>query len=193
MKKIFAFAIALVAMATSMVSCNNDNAEFIEQKAPTSATVQKENTQEMKDVCLLVAVAPEQKNYYDEIYIVQMPGETQTVMVSEMEPATKEQIAAFAAVTELNDAFKEIGAPAQLEYYSFKLNKANAAPSSKILSHKLEAKANHPAENFNFVNAAGIYFNGQIVSSKADIRLFPDIHGNDDEVKNFANVLNQYN
>ena len=50
------------------------------------------------------------------------------------------------------------------------LSKVKAAYSSEIMSHKLEVVANHPADEFRFVNAACIYFNGKIVSLKSDIR-----------------------
>ena len=42
MKKIFAFTMAVVAMASVMTSCNNDEADFIEQKAPVAAQQEEE-------------------------------------------------------------------------------------------------------------------------------------------------------
>ena len=186
MKKIFAFAMAVVAMASVMTSCNNDDAEFIEQKAPV--TTVRQEAQEMNDICLVVAVTPEQKEYFDDIYTVQTSGEIQTVMVSEMTPATQEQINAFKAVPEITNAFEEKA----IEFYSFKLSEDYSCSSTKILSRSLEAKANHPTEEFDFLNAACIYFNGRVVNSKTDIRLFKGLHGNDDEVRGFARVLCQY-
>ena len=195
MKKFFAFAIALVAMATSMVSCNNDNAEFIEQKAPTSTTVQKENPQEMKDICLLVAATAEQTNYFDEVFTIQVAGETKTVKVSEMEPATKEQIAAFSQTKEMEKAFDEDDERVDLVYYSVKLDKVNNFYSTKIMSRKLEVVANHPTDEFNFMNAACLYYNGQIVTfnTKLDVRYFKGVHGEESELMGFAEVHNQYN
>ena len=192
MKKIFALAIALVSMAAVMTSCNNDDADYIMQSAPAETTVEKE---EMKEISLLVAVAPEQKNYFDEIYTIQTPGQTQTVMVSQMTSATKEEIMALKDAIELAKAFEDEDAPVELEYYSIKLAKVNSASSAKVITRELEVKADRPGVEFNFMNAAVFYFNGRIVefNSKQDIRFFKGIYGDANNLKGFADTLKRYN
>ena len=195
MKKIFALAIALVSMAAVMTSCNNDDADYIMQPAPANTTVQNVDAQEMMDVSLVVAVTPEQKTYYDDIYTVQTPGQTQTVLVSEMKPASKEEIKALKDAIELAQAFEEEDAPVELEYYSIKLAQVYSANSAKIISRELAAKANRPGEEFDFMNAACLYYNEQVVefNAKRDIRFFKGIYGDADNLKGFAKVLNEYN
>ena len=195
MKKIFAFAIALVSMAAVMTSCNNDDADYIMQPAPANTTVQNVDAQEMMDVTLVVAVTAEQKNYYDDIYTVQTSGMLQKIMVSEMVPATKEEIKALNNAIGLAKAFEDEDAPVELEYYSINLGQVYSANSAKIMNRVLEVKANRPGEEFNFMNAACLYFNEQVVTfdSKQDIRFFKGVYGDTDNLKGFAKVLNQYN
>ena len=90
MKKIFAFAIAIVAMATSMVSCNNDNTDFIEQPNPNQAvntTVKKtvEDPVVEGSVSFDLPVTDVQLEMMDIAIRYTIGGKTYTVTTDEME------------------------------------------------------------------------------------------------------------
>lgn len=128
------------------------------------------------------------------IYTIQTPNKVQTVKVSEMEPATEDEIKVLKDAIELTEAYSEVYGTINLEFYSIHLGQVNTTLSTKILSHELMVKANHPTEQYSYLNAAGLCFDGKLVSynTKHDIRLFKDNYGDDANVKGFADVLNQY-
>jgi len=88
MKKIFAFAIALVSMASVMTSCNNDNDDFVEQKAPKQEQSSKVENSEF-DGKLYFAAYESQFENVNTIYTVQVGSETMQVNVEDLPLATQ--------------------------------------------------------------------------------------------------------
>jgi len=103
MKKIFAFAAAIVAMASVMTSCGNDNLDYIEQKVPT-VTEQEQQSQPAKSVAqdnkendaestksektfdgkIFFTASQSQLEYFNNIYNVTVGDETVEVNVAEL-------------------------------------------------------------------------------------------------------------
>ena len=183
MKKFFAMAMAVVAMAVSMVSCNNDDAEFIEQPAP--AAVQQET--KMMDLDFVVAVTPAQQTYFDESYEIEFGGDLYTVALSDMKPATAEQMAAFTSPRQVADA-AEIG---EVVYYAFTLGQVNTYKGAKILSHNVEVKADHPTDQAYAINAACFVVNGRVTSNRVETEAH-GIEGTDDvKLYDYAQKLSE--
>ena len=181
MKKFFAFAIALVAMATSMVSCNNDNAEFIEQPKPVAGQQQE---REMIDIDFVVAVTAVQQDYFNESYVVEFGGNQYTIALSDMKPATAKQAEAFSSPQQIADA-AEIG---QLKYYAFNIGQTSACEGGKILSHNVEVKADHPTDMARFmINAACFIVNGRVTSD----HIYCDAAGVDEGAEEALNNIAQ--
>ena len=84
MKKIFALAMAIVSMAAVMTSCNNDDAEFIEQPAPVAAA----DTQAKQDrevfVEFYLPTTDVQLEMMDMAINYTIGGETTTITPAEM-------------------------------------------------------------------------------------------------------------
>ena len=73
MKKIFAFAMAIVSMAAVMTSCSNDDTDFIEKQAPVARN-QEQTKQEQ---------APEENNKFDgNIYFCAYPEQIEAMNVA---------------------------------------------------------------------------------------------------------------
>jgi len=92
MKKIFALAIALVSMAVSMTSCGNDDADFIERKAPKQEQSSNNGSEDINtefDGKLYFAAYKSQFENVNNIYTVQVGGETMQVNVEDLPLATK--------------------------------------------------------------------------------------------------------
>ena len=85
MKKIFAFAMAIVSMAAVMTSCNNDEADFIEQPAPVAPKVQDEVVNTDFDGTLYFCAYDEQFDYINCEYEVTVGGETMMVNVENLQ------------------------------------------------------------------------------------------------------------
>ena len=97
MKKIFALAMAIVSMAAVMTSCSDDNADFIEQKAPASAPVSvtvtetsfDESTPDPEfDGCIYFAAFDQQNEYINSEYTIQVGSESETVNIQNLPVAT---------------------------------------------------------------------------------------------------------
>ena len=185
MKKFFAFAIAIVAMAASMVSCNNDNAEFIEQPKPVAGQQQE---REMMDIDFVVAVTAVQQEYFNESYVVEFGGKQYTIALSDMKPATAKQAEAFTSPQQIADA-AEIG---QLKYYAFNVGQTNACEGGKILKHIVEVKADHPTGEAHFMmNATCFVVNGRVTSDNISCGAEGIDQGTDEELNNFAQIVMQ--
>lgn len=184
MKKFFAFAIAIVAMATSMVSCNNDNTDFIQQPAPAAQT----HNNPAADINLVVAVTPAQINYLDETYVVSVGGNEQTVKVSDMAPITADQVRSYNNIGDLSAAFK-----VDVVYFTYPLGQIKAGQTAKVVSYKADVKANHPAEEFDYVNAA--YFTAatalNVISEKPRIEM--GVYADAENLTKFTQIVNQNN
>ena len=97
MKKIFAFAMAIVSMAAVMTSCSTDNADFIEQKAPAPTAVSISTTttsfDESKalpefDGNIYFGAFEHQNEYISSIYTVQVGDHTETIDIEKLPVAT---------------------------------------------------------------------------------------------------------
>jgi len=86
MKKIFAFAIALVSMAVSMVSCVDSGIEDIERMAPLTPESDSEAVSTEFDGKLYFAVTDDQLNCLYNGYTVQIGDQTTTVNVENLPP-----------------------------------------------------------------------------------------------------------
>ena len=83
MKKIFAFAIALVSMAAVMTSCNNDDNDYIMQPAPAA---QQESAKDVEaTVNFMLPVTDVQLEMMDIEIRYTIGGKTYTVTTDEME------------------------------------------------------------------------------------------------------------
>ena len=87
MKKIFAFAIALVSMAVSMTSCNNDEADFIEQPAPKSE-VHNTPKEEKFDGNIYLAATADQLQYFNNEFTISVNGKAEQVNINELPTTT---------------------------------------------------------------------------------------------------------
>lgn len=189
MKKIFAFAIAIVAMATSMVSCNNDNADFIEQPAPV--VVQQRQAREMMDIDFVVAVTPAQQACFNESYVIEYGGRQYNIAVSDMKPATAKQIEAFSSPQQVADA-AGIG---QINYYAFNLGKTDVCEGGKILKYIIEVKADHPTGEARFMNDASCFVvNGCVPGDHVCSNASGADMGTDEELNDYAQrMMARYN
>ena len=88
MKKIF--ALAMVSMAAVMTSCGNDDADFIEQKAPAPAPVSISITEKSFDESkpdpefdgnIYFAAFEQQNDYINSEYTIQVGSESETVNI----------------------------------------------------------------------------------------------------------------
>ncbi len=186
MKKIFAFAIALVSMAVSMVSCNNDDAEFIEQPMPVAVEQQEAK---MMDIDFVVAVTAVQQDYFDESYVIEFGGKQITIALSDMQPANASQIAAFASVSSMVDAAGFDG----IKYYAFNLGKVDTYKAGKVVRHNIEVKADHPTVEGDFMMRASYFVvDGTITSNRVCADIESSIAGTDENLAEFAKVAMQY-
>ena len=89
MKKIFAFAIALVSMAAVMTSCNNDDADYIMQPAPAPvATIHNQAAKETKTtIDLMLPVTDVQLEMMSIELHYTICGKTYTVTTDQMTEA----------------------------------------------------------------------------------------------------------
>ena len=182
MKKFFAFAIAIIAMATTMVSCNNDDAEFIEQPAPVA--VQQEEDK-MMDIDFVVAVTSEQQAYYNESYVIEFAGKQINVALSDMKPATAQHKAAFTSAQQVADACLD----SEVVYYAFTLGQVSSYSGAKIVSHNIEVKADHPTDQANFMmNAAYFVVNGRVTSNHVSSEVYKGVYGTDKDLNKFAQI-----
>jgi len=106
MKKIFAFAIALVSMAVSMTSCGNDDADFIERKAPKREQHSDKGSKDVDakfDGKLYFAVTNDQLTYFNNEYKVQVGDETLTVNVENLQTTKVYPLAVEGALENLDE------------------------------------------------------------------------------------------
>jgi len=88
MKKIFAFAIALVSMAAAMTSCNNDNDDFVAQKAPVAPKQEQTVNDSYSELKLYFPMLASQSEYIDEEVTVETVFGKETVCVYDLQNAT---------------------------------------------------------------------------------------------------------
>ena len=150
MKKIFAFAIALVAMATSMVSCNNDNADFIEQKAPVAPNTTQVESKAVTtsfDGKLYFGASDDQLEYVNNIYNVTVNGETVEVNVANLPTTTDVPFA-----NELSESLKKANAT----FYVYQVP-TNAKGSIRVTCNFSIKEGVELPETITFVEGAAIY------------------------------------
>lgn len=175
---------AIVAMAVSMVSCNNDNADFIEQPAPVA--VQQQQAREMMDIDFVVAVTPAQQEYFNESYVIEFGGHQYNIALSDMKPATAVQIEAYSSPKQVADA-TEIG---EIKYYAFTLGQTNVCKGGKILSHNVEVKADHPTGKAYFMmNATSFIVNGHVTEDQSGSDAVGVKDSTDEELNNLAQLM----
>ena len=180
MKKFFAFAIAIVAMATSLVSCNNDDTEFVAQKTPVAT----EQASKECDLNLMVTVSDEQTKYFDEIYVIEIGQQRQIIRVSDMMPITTEQACAYDNAKELAESFD-----VDSHILIYPLGKISKGQTAKVVSHELIVKANHPTEQFDYIDGScfvTISFMPTCINSS---QVHRGIYGDDDNLTAFAEVM----
>ena len=79
MKKIFAFAIALVSMAAVMTSCNNDETDYIMQPTPRYDSYDAAPKKIEFDGNIYIAATADQQQYVNSILTVIVDGESKEV------------------------------------------------------------------------------------------------------------------
>jgi len=183
MKKFFAFAIALVSMAAAMTSCNNDNDDFVAQKAPV---VQQTVVKEAVDLDFVVVVSPEQTNYMDETYVVEMGGQQKTVKVANMTQADANMAQKLAK--SLESDFNVLGSNKVL-FYTYSLGQIKPNETAKVVSYNATMKENHPTEEFDVVRANCFYNSARKTLGTTSFHLFKGVAGDDDSVTSFAQEM----
>ena len=176
-------AIALVAMATSMVSCNNDDADFIEQQAP-AATAAKADVRKSSDLNFLVAIAPGQMDYYDEEYTISVNGELQTVKVADMMAMTAEQALAYSDAKNLAESFD-----CDAEFYLLPLGQITMGTTAKVVDYKATVKADHPADEFDFIKASCVLSAGGVPDGIKDVQLFKGVYADEENMIGIYNLI----
>ncbi len=88
MKKIFAFAIALVSMAAVMTSCNNDDADYIMQPAPSAPAPQPNEDIEEFDGNVYFVASTSQLEIFNNTYTVKVGAESFEVNLEDLQEAT---------------------------------------------------------------------------------------------------------
>ena len=173
---------AIVSMAAVMTSCSNDEADFVAQKAPVANT--QNEVKSATDINLVVAVSPEQMNYYDETYVVSIGSREMNIKFADMTPVTDNKKFSFGSAQELCAAFGR-----EVRIYTYSLGKINAGQVAKLEARKLTIKADHPTEEFDFIRAACFEAAPGLWDRYESNRVFGGIHANDDEMATFAKNL----
>jgi len=186
MKKFFALAIALVSMAVSMTSCHHHDTDFIEQKAPVAN--QQTEVKKAIDLEFVVMVSPEQMNYMDESYVLEVGSQQMTVKVADMTLANAEKTQQI--VKQLGSDFKPTGANDML-YYTFSLGQFMPNQTAKVVGYNATVKENHPTEEFDIVHATSFYSSSEKGFAAPKCHYFKGVAGDDESTNGFAQILNE--
>lgn len=136
----------------------------------------------MMDIDFVVAVTTVQQDYLNESYVLEFAGRQFTVALSDMHPASEKQMAAFADANAIDES-SEAG---EIKFFAFNLGQVSDYSAGKIVSHNIEVKADHPAEQANFIMGACFVVNGKVTSGYRNVEVYKGIYGNDQDLNGFA-------
>jgi len=173
-------------MIAVMTSCNNDNDDFVAQKAPVAN--QQTEVKKVIDLDFVVIVTPEQMNYMDETYVLEMGGQQMTVKVADMTPANAQKTQ---QIVEQLDSKDKVTGTNKVLYYTFSLGQIKHNQTAKVVGYNATVKENHPTEDFDIVHATSFYSPSKMGVATTKCHYFKGVAGDNDSTNGFAQIMNE--